>query len=100
MSLASHDSQQPSGASSVNSPPRANAKPTPAPPKLSGDGTVELHDVPTKLAIEDDIMQLARLGEVGAIQRLFESGRFNAKYKDEEGITPLHVCYGSVGYAM
>lgn len=100
MSLASHDSQQPSGALSVNSPPRANAKATPAPPKLSGDGNVELQDVPTKLPIEDDIMQLARLGEVGAIQRLFESGRFNAKYKDEEGITPLHVCHGSVGYVI
>jgi hypothetical protein len=100
MSLASHDSQQPSGASSVSSPPRANGKAAPAPPKLSGDGNIELQDVPIKMPIEEDIMQLARLGEVGAIQTLFESGRFNAKYKDEEGITPLHVCSGSVGYVM
>lgn len=97
MSLASHDSQQPSGASSVSSPPRANGKAAPAPPILSGDGNIELQDVPIKLPIEEDIMQLARLGEVGAIQTLFDSGRFNAKYKDEEGITPLHVCYGSAG---
>ena len=101
MSLAAHDSQQPSGALSVNSPPRANGKATPAPPKLSGDGNVELQDsMPAKLPIEDDIMQLARLGEVGTIQKLFESGRFDAKYKDGERITPLHVryvvgpCYG------
>ena len=54
---------------------------------------MELKDVPSgpKLPIEEDIMQLARLGEVGAIQKLFENGKFDAKYKDEEGITPLHV---------
>jgi len=44
------------------------------------------------LPIEEDIMQLARLGEVGAIQKLFESGNFDASYRDEQGITPLHVC--------
>lgn len=98
MSSASHDSWEPSGASSVNSPPRANGKATPAPAMLSGDGNVELKDVPTKLPIEEDIMQLARLGEVGSIQKLFESGRFNAKYKDEEGITPLHVRHAVVGH--
>ncbi|WEW57920.1 palmitoyltransferase akr1 [Emydomyces testavorans] len=42
------------------------------------------------LPIEEDIMQLARLGETGAIQKLFESGKYDAKYRDEEGITPLH----------
>jgi palmitoyltransferase ZDHHC13/17 len=44
------------------------------------------------LPIEEDLMQLARMGEIGAIQRLFEKGKFSATYKDEEGITPLHVC--------
>ncbi|KAJ9669646.1 palmitoyltransferase akr1 [Coniosporium apollinis] len=43
-----------------------------------------------KLPIEEDIMQLARLGEIGAIQKLFDSGKFDATYADEEGITPLH----------
>lgn len=43
------------------------------------------------LPIEDDIMQLARLGQIGAIQKLFNSGKFDINYKDEQGITPLHV---------
>lgn len=36
-------------------------------------------------------MQLARLGEIGAIQKLFDRGFCDAKYADEQGITPLHV---------
>lgn len=44
-----------------------------------------------KLPVEEDIMQLARLGEIGAIQKLFDSGKYDATYADEEGITPLHV---------
>ena len=36
-------------------------------------------------------MQLARLGEIAAIQKLFDSGKFDATFKDEQGITPLHV---------
>jgi palmitoyltransferase ZDHHC13/17 len=43
------------------------------------------------MPIEEDIMQLARLGEVGAMQKLFDSKKYTAKYHDEEGITPLHV---------
>ncbi|KAI5289090.1 palmitoyltransferase akr1 [Ascosphaera aggregata] len=74
-----------------------NTKGCVAPPKLSVNGTsVELdrlpgmsgHDSPTPLG--EDIMQLARLGETTMIQKLFESGKFDASYKDEEEITPLH----------
>ncbi|KAI9695496.1 MAG: palmitoyltransferase akr1 [Bogoriella megaspora] len=46
-------------------------------------------DKPT-LPVEKDIMQLARLGEIAAIQKLFNSGEFDATYRDDEGITPLH----------
>jgi hypothetical protein len=58
-----------------------------------GDGGHELQDLDSKplLPIEEDIMQLARLGEIGAIQKLFDRGMFDAQYKDEQGITPLHV---------
>ena len=45
----------------------------------------------TKLPLHEDIMQLARLGEIGPIQKLFDEGKFDATYKDDEGITPLHV---------
>lgn len=36
-------------------------------------------------------MQLARLGEIGAIQKLFDSGKSDVTYRDEQGLTPLHV---------
>lgn len=54
----------------------------------------ELDDMADKkpsLPVEEDIMQLARLGEIGAIQKLFDSGKFDATYTDDQGITPLHV---------
>lgn len=48
------------------------------------------HAAPT-LPVEEDLMQLARLGEIGAIQKLFDTGKYDATYRDEQGITPLHV---------
>jgi hypothetical protein len=58
------------------------------------NGQVELQEMISgkpRLPIEDDIMQLARLGEIKSIQKLFDSGKFDSTYKDEQGITPLHV---------
>ena len=52
------------------------------------------------LPIEQDIMQLARLGEVGAIQRLFDEGNTDAMYKDEQGISPLHWAAIKNHYAL
>ena len=43
------------------------------------------------LPLENDIMLCARLGETGLIKKLFDAGTYDAKYADEEGITPLHV---------
>ena len=51
----------------------------------------EMADSKPSLPVEEDIMQLARLGEIRAIQKLFDSGKFDATYTDEQGITPLHV---------
>ena len=53
-----------------------------------------------KLPLHEDIMQLARLGEIGPVQKLFKEGKYTAKYKDGEGITPLHVYSALVGNAM
>jgi ankyrin repeat protein len=50
----------------------------------------------TPLSVEEDLMQCARLGETGLIKKLFDAGKFDAKYKDEEGITPLHVWSGCI----
>lgn len=40
---------------------------------------------------EEDIMQMARLGDIPGMEKLFESKGYDATYTDEEGITPLHV---------
>jgi hypothetical protein len=67
---------------------------TPSEPSAHATGEHELDDMADKkssLPIEEDLMQLARLGEIAAIQKLFDSGKFDATYKDEQGITPLHV---------
>ena len=55
---------------------------------------VELSDLdssPPRLPIEQDLMQLARLGELRSIQRLFDTGKFSARSTDEQGITALPV---------
>ena len=56
---------------------------------------VELSDLdapspPRQLPVEQDLMQLARMGELRAIQKLFDTGKFNARSTDEQGITALH----------
>lgn len=45
------------------------------------------------IPIGEDIMQLARIGEIGAMQNLFVTKKLTANHRDEEGITPLHVCF-------
>ena len=71
-----------------------NGKASAVAPKLSDDDHVEMEDIISSgpEEIEDDIMQLARIGDVPAMERLFESGKYEATYADKEGITPLHVC--------
>ncbi|KAF2091935.1 hypothetical protein K490DRAFT_70653 [Saccharata proteae CBS 121410] len=70
----------------------------------TGDQHVELKDMGAQdrpsLPIEEDIMQLARLGEIAAIQKLFDSGKFDASYRDEQGITPLHWAAINNHYAL
>jgi hypothetical protein len=84
-----------------------SSSPSPAPGRTAGanggadgnsitghaDDQVELKDMMAKpqLPVEEDVMQLARLGEIGAIQKLFDAGTCDATYTDEQGITPLHV---------
>lgn len=45
------------------------------------------------IPLGEDIMQLARMGEIGVLQNLFAAKKFTANHRDEEGITPLHVRY-------
>jgi hypothetical protein len=94
---SSDESQQPGPPRNSTMQPGASTKASAAPPQSVTDG-VELKDMPAGgdggrplLPVEEDLMQLARLGEIGAMQKLFDTKKYNAKYKDEEGITPLHV---------
>jgi palmitoyltransferase len=47
-----------------------------------------------------DIMQVARIGDIVAMEKLFESGEFDATFSDDEGITPLHVGFSSLEGAV
>ncbi|KAI4278637.1 MAG: hypothetical protein LQ337_000877 [Flavoplaca oasis] len=49
-----------------------------------------VEDPESKLPLHEDIMQLARLGELGPIQKLLDEGKYTADYQDAENITPLH----------
>ena len=83
------------GSAQHNPPMGPNGKATAAAPKLSDDDNVELasmHKKDQEAPPEDDIMQLARLGDVQRMEKLFQDGKFDATYCDHEGITPLHVC--------
>lgn len=75
-------------------PAQPSTKAAPAAPKLHNE--VEMESMPADAEApqpkQDDIMQQARLGDVAAMEKLFETGGFDATYTDEEGITPLHVC--------
>jgi hypothetical protein len=80
----------------TNLPIMLNNKASAAAPKLTeDDDNVEMKDMlPGKPVgqADVDIMQLARLGDIPAIQRLYDEGKFEPTYCDVEGITPLHVC--------
>jgi palmitoyltransferase len=75
-----------------------NGKGPAAVPKLTdNEDNVEMKRMlPSGAEPDEDIMQLARLGDIHAIQKLFDAGKFDATYYDKEGITPLHVCAFSI----
>jgi palmitoyltransferase len=67
-----------------------SSKSAAAAPKLNSE--MEMGSLPAdEPAPENDIMQLARIGDVAGMEKLFESGEYDATYSDDEGITPLHV---------
>ena len=77
-----------------NLPGMPDGKSTAAPPQVIKDGDLELadiHNTEAKLPLHEDVMQLARLGEIGPVQKLFQEGKIRGDFHDEEGITPLHV---------
>lgn len=91
--------QQPTtseGARAPGTSTRTSGKSAIASPKVTENENMELEQIDgdspeAKLPLHQDIMQLARLGEIPPIQTLFEAGKYSPKYKDEQDITPLHV---------
>lgn len=77
----------------AGAPAQPAAKGGAATPKLNSQD-MEMGDLPggNAAAAQPDIMQLARVGDIGAMEKLFESSEYDATYTDDEGITPLHVC--------
>lgn len=89
------------GDKDVAQPSMPNGKASAIPPQISTGEEVELADIlddETKHPLLEDVMQLARLGEVGPIQKLFEQGKVGPNFHDEEGITPLHVCRSEMSF--
>lgn len=63
-----------------------------AAPRLNSEMGMEMGSLPADAPVPDkDVMQVARVGDITAMERLFESGEYDATYADDEGITPLHV---------
>ncbi len=77
------------GTAAKTAPTQPSSKSETATPKLNNE--LEMGDLPGDKPAEPDIMQLARIGDVPAMEKLFENTDFDATYTDEEGITPLHV---------
>ncbi|KAK3947171.1 hypothetical protein QBC32DRAFT_355184 [Pseudoneurospora amorphoporcata] len=67
-----------------------------ATPKLNSE--VELGSLPSEAQM--DIMQMARIGDIAGMEKLFEAGEYDATYSDDEGITPLHWAAINNQYAM
>ena len=86
-----------------------SAQRTTAPPPKAGSKAVNedvelsnVHNVSSELSVplEEDIMQCSRIGALEHIQKMIESGKYKANYKDDEGITPLHWAAINNQYAV
>jgi palmitoyltransferase len=83
--MTHHDGSGPPASGAPAQPP---SKSETATPKLNNE--VELGNMPADPA-QNDIMQMARVGDIAGIEKLFETADYDATYTDDEGITPLHV---------
>ncbi|KAB5517480.1 hypothetical protein GE09DRAFT_566123 [Coniochaeta sp. 2T2.1] len=79
---------QDSASQQAAAPAQPSSKSATAAPKLNNE--MEMGTLPGDEA-PPDIMQLARIGDIAAMDKLFEAGEYDATYTDDEGITPLHV---------
>jgi palmitoyltransferase ZDHHC13/17 len=86
--MAQHSAPGTPAPNNAVAPAQPPSKSGTATPKLNNE--VELGQLPVD-EVKNDIMQMARIGDIPAMEKLFESGDYDATYTDDEGITPLHV---------
>ncbi|KAK3986427.1 putative palmitoyltransferase [Cladorrhinum sp. PSN332] len=94
--MVQHDSSGPQPSSGA--PAQPPSKSETATPKLNNE--VELGHLPGDGDQKQDIMQLARMGDVAGMEKLFETTDYDATYTDDENITPLHWAAINNQYAM
>ncbi|KFZ07484.1 hypothetical protein V501_06398 [Pseudogymnoascus sp. VKM F-4519 (FW-2642)] len=86
------------------SPLMLNGKGSSVAPQLSvDDGNLEMKNIAAAepaLDASQDIMQLARLGDISSVQKLYDADVFTPLHCDDEGITPLHWAAINNQYAM
>ncbi|KAH0286547.1 Palmitoyltransferase akr1, ankyrin repeat-containing protein akr1 [Aureobasidium namibiae CBS 147.97] len=93
-------------ATKEGAPPSSRERPatitTPRAPTSNGNGHLEVDDMPESPIhpIQEDLMALARLGELRSIQKLFDSGKASATSADPQGITALHWAAINGHYAL
>ncbi|KAH8898383.1 Palmitoyltransferase AKR1 [Thozetella sp. PMI_491] len=78
-------------------PAQPSSKAGAAAPKLNNE--VEMGELPSNTA-DNDIMHIARIGDIALMEKLFEKGEYDATYTDDQGITPLHWAAINNQYAM
>lgn len=81
---------------SSGAPIQPASKGTMADPQVNSD--LEMGSLPNGSGksngeVDTDIMQIARTGDIAAMEALFEEKEYDATYADDEGITALHVCH-------
>lgn len=81
-----------------SAPAQPTVKAAAAAPKLNNE--MEMGTLASDKTAENDIMQVARVGDIVAMEKLFETGDYDATYCDDEGITPLHWAAINNQYAM
>ncbi|KAI5272559.1 Palmitoyltransferase akr1, ankyrin repeat-containing protein akr1 [Aureobasidium subglaciale] len=88
--------------SSTPSRERPSTITTPSAPTSNGNGHLEVDDMPSSPIhpIQEDLMALARLGELRSIQKLFDTGKASATSADPQGITALHWAAINGHYAL
>ncbi|KAK3331795.1 Palmitoyltransferase AKR1 [Cercophora scortea] len=97
--MAQHGASSSPAAHAAAAPAQPSSKSDTATPKLNNE--MELGNLPGDASQpQNDIMQMARIGDIAGMEKLFATGDYDATYTDDEGITPLHWAAINNQFAM